>query len=147
MSARPIFYLTGGDPLARPDFFKILSYLHKKNVPIKIMGNPHRLSHEIIKLLRAHVGVESYQLSLDGLENKHDWCCGKGSFKKTTDAIKLLKHCDMPVIVMFTLTQENVCDLPAVFELCCKLEVTKFAFARFAPQVQFDSRAARPDGN
>ncbi|MCR4292440.1 MAG: radical SAM protein [Candidatus Kuenenia sp.] len=137
--ARPMFYLTGGDPLARPDFFKILSYLHKKSVPVQMMGNAHGLSDEIIGLLKCH-GVKSYQLSLDGMKNKHDWCRGKGSFKKTVDAIKLLKKNDMPVVIMFTLTQENACDLAAVFELCCKLEVTKFAFARFSPQVEPDSK-------
>jgi radical SAM/SPASM domain protein of ACGX system len=137
--ARPMFYLTGGDPLARPDFFEILSYLHKKSVPTKIMGNSHKLSHETIRLLRCH-GVESYQLSLDGMENKHDRCRGKGSFKKTVDAIKLLKKCGMPVVVMYTLSQENACDLAAVFELCCKLEVTTFGFARFSPQVEPDSK-------
>ncbi len=125
-------------PLARPDFFEILSYIHKKSVPTKIMGNSHKLSHETIRLLRCR-GVESYQLSLDGMENKHDRCRGKGSFRKTVDAIKLLNECGMPVVVMFTLTKENACDLPDVFELCCELEVATFAFARYAPQVETDS--------
>ena len=137
-----MFYLTGGDPLARPDFFDIISYLHSKYVPMKMMGTPHRLSREIIQNLQKF-GVKNYQLSLDGLESKHDWFRGTGSFGKTINAIKLLKDCSMPVVVMFTLSKKNIKDLPAVFDLCCNLGVDTFAFARFAPQVNSDNKLGK----
>jgi len=34
------FYITGGDPILHPDFWRLLEQLHEKNIPFTIMENP-----------------------------------------------------------------------------------------------------------
>lgn len=130
--ANPVFYITGGDPLARPDLHSILSYLYSRHIPVKLMGNPELLSEQLIIDLK-RLRVRSYQVSMDGTEVTHDWFRGAGSFKETIRAIELLKKCNLRTVVMYTLSRLNSCDLVEVFELTCRLGVDVFAFARFAP--------------
>ena len=35
----PYFYLTGGDPILHPDFWRLLELFHEHDVPFTIMGN------------------------------------------------------------------------------------------------------------
>ena len=35
----PYFYITGGDPILHPDFWKLLSLMKEHNVPFTILGS------------------------------------------------------------------------------------------------------------
>ncbi len=68
----PYFYITGGDPILHPDFWKLMVLLKSKNIPFTLMGNPFHLDDEICRMLKV-CGCEKYQMSLDGMEKTHDW--------------------------------------------------------------------------
>lgn len=40
----PYFYITGGDPILHPDFWRLLELIHSKDIPFTILGNPFPLT-------------------------------------------------------------------------------------------------------
>jgi len=136
LDAVPSIAFTGGDPLLRGDFFLILDAVnrearrsHFNKVNIDVMGNPFHLNAESARKLREE-GVGRYQISIDGLREKHDVIRMKGSFDKSLASIKVLKNAGIKVHVMFTLSRLNVNDFPAVVKLLVDYEVDAFSFAR-----------------
>ena len=49
----PYFYITGGDPIIHPDFWKLLALLKSKNIPFTLMGNPFHLDDNVCRMPRA----------------------------------------------------------------------------------------------
>lgn len=84
----PYFYVTGGDPILHPDFWRLLELLHDDGIPFTILGNPFHLNDQICRELKAY-GCEKYQLSIDGLRETHDWFRKPGSDKAIPDTGKL----------------------------------------------------------
>ncbi|MCL6500999.1 MAG: radical SAM protein, partial [Candidatus Pacearchaeota archaeon] len=123
---------TGGNPLLNKNIFKLIDYANKKGIFVGLMGNPYYLSLKIAKKLK-QLGVQRYQLSLDGLEKTHDMLRKKGSFKATVHALKILKKAKIPSVVMFTLSKLNKNELiPLIRFLNNKVDI--FDFARLVPE-------------
>jgi radical SAM/SPASM domain protein of ACGX system len=128
-------HFTGGDPLLYPHFFKLLSYA-RSQIPemiIGILGNPELLTEGVIENLKEE-GVYSYQMSLDGLKNTHDYFRYSGSFEKTLEKIKLLKKYDMRTVIMNTVSKVNMREIPGLVDLVAEeIGVELFGFHRFVP--------------
>jgi radical SAM/SPASM domain protein of ACGX system len=122
-------YFTGGDPLLRHDFFDILSYANNKGFLLGILGNPNHITLAIAKKLKS-LGIRHYQVSIDGMEETHDFFRKKGSFKKTLNALRILKKAGIETGVMFTLSRQNAEELIKVVNLVVGKEVDNFAFGR-----------------
>ncbi|MBI2472013.1 MAG: radical SAM protein [Planctomycetes bacterium] len=121
---------TGGDPLLRKDIFDLIVYARKKEIDVGILGNPNYLDYETTKKLK-DIGVSSYQVSIDGLEETHDRLRGrKGLFKDTIRAIHALENVGIRSVVMFTLSRENANELIGVIHTVAKEGVSIFDFAR-----------------
>lgn len=86
----PYFYITGGDPILHPHFWRLLNLLKERNIPFTIMGNPFHLTDEVCKQLKFY-GCHKYQLSLDGMRETHDWLRKPGSFDCTLEKISCMK--------------------------------------------------------
>lgn len=104
------FTITGGDPLLREDWPKLVSLLHKHKRKVGMMVNPETLTPENLKKLTDN-GIRHLQLSLDGRQNVHDKFRAKGSFFRTIGAIERLSDYGMSAHVMFTLFPENRLEL------------------------------------
>jgi len=137
LNANAFIAFTGGDPLLREDFFSILDFIrkeiHKRGMKfpiIDIMGNPFHLDLETAKNLKEK-GVRRYQISIDGVREKHDVLRKKGSFQDSLEAIEVLKKTGITTIVMFTLSKFNAVDFFSLVELLVRdCEIDIFAFAR-----------------
>ena len=82
--------ITGGEPLMRPDLEACGRMIYEKGFPWGIVTNGLALTQARYKSLLAS-GLRSMTISLDGLEENHDWMRGRqGSFKKATEAIKMV---------------------------------------------------------
>ena len=68
----PYFYITGGDPILHPDFWKLMDLLKEKQIPFTILGNPFHLTNDNLKRLK-ECGRYSDELSSDGMEKTHGW--------------------------------------------------------------------------
>lgn len=86
----PYFYITGGDPILHPDFWRLLALIKEHEIPFTILGNPFHLTDEICRKLKSY-GCQKYQLSLDGMKETHDWFRKSGSFDCTLEKINCIK--------------------------------------------------------
>jgi len=123
---------TGGDPLLRKDFFKILRYAKRKGFILGILGNPYHLDLTVANKLR-NFGISFYQISIDGLEKTHDKFRRRGSFKESLRALRVLKKIGIKTKVMFTVSKTNKNDLVKVMQLLAKEGVDIFSFSRLTP--------------
>lgn len=102
--------ITGGAPLIRNDWFKIVELIGRKNKNIVIMDIPEHVTPNNIKILK-ELNVSAYQVSIDGMQENHDIVRGKGSFEKTIESIDLLNQNGITIFVMYTVNNKNYNDL------------------------------------
>lgn len=128
----PYFYITGGDPILHPDFWRLLKLLKNKNIPFTILGNPFHLTDEVCKQLKEY-GCQKYQLSLDGMRETHDWFRKPGSFDCTLEKISCIKNAGIRSVVMTTVSGKNREEIPDLIDTVVKQGVDIFAFSRYCP--------------
>ncbi len=128
----PYIYLTGGDPILHPDFWKLLQLFKEDNTRFCIMGNPFHLTDEVCRHMK-EMGCVKYQLSLDGLEQTHDIFRKEGSFKTTLEKIPVIKNSGMWCAVMTTVSKTNMKEIPALIDLVANLGVDVYAIGRYCP--------------
>lgn len=122
------FFLTGGDPLLRRDWEDIVAELHRRGKEVRLMGNPDTLTEETVEKL-VDLGIRTFQLSLDGLQESHDYMRGQGSFELARRKIALLRAGGLDVNVMFTLFRQNSQDLiPLVDYVAMHTQASSFSF-------------------
>ena len=128
----PYFYITGGDPILHPDFWKLLELMKKQDIPFTILGNPFHLNDEVCRKLKAY-GCEKYQLSLDGMRETHDWFRKPGSFDITLEKIGCIKRAGMRAVIMTTVSGTNIDEIPELIDTVVAHKADVFAFARYCP--------------
>lgn len=128
----PYFYITGGDPILHKDFWKVLGLLKSRNIPFSILGNPFHLNDEVCNKLK-YFGCERYQLSIDGLRETHDAIRKPGSFDTTIEKIHCIHDADIRCIIMTTVSNTNIREIPGIIDLVVENHVDVFAFARYCP--------------
>lgn len=128
----PYIYLTGGDPILHPDFWRLLEMFRRQNVRFCIMGNPFHLTDEACRRMR-EFGCVKYQLSLDGLERTHDLFRKPGSFRATLAAVPIIRNAGMWCAVMSTVSKTNMNEIPALIDLVDELGVDVYAVGRYCP--------------
>lgn len=126
----PYFYITGGDPIIHPDFWKLLALLKSKNIPFTLMGNPFHLDDNVCRMLKT-CGCEKYQMSLDGIRETHDWFRKQGSFDITLEKIKCLNNTGIKSAIMSTVSKTNINEIPDIIDIVVKAKVKIFAFSRY----------------
>lgn len=128
----PYFYLTGGDPILHPDFWRLLELFHEHGVKFTIMGNPFHLNDLVCRELKRY-GCEKYQLSLDGLRETHDWFGKLGSFDCTLEKIGCINRADIRSVIMTTVSKQNRMEVPGIIDEVVKAGVNIFAFSHYVP--------------
>jgi MoaA/NifB/PqqE/SkfB family radical SAM enzyme len=128
----PHFYLTGGDPIMRPDIWRLLKTLKAKHIHFTIMGKPFRITAEVCKRLKC-CGCQKYQMSLDGMRETLDWFRKHGSSDATLEKIATIKEAGIRIVIMTTVSSKNISEIPDIIDAVVKFGADVFAFARFCP--------------
>ena len=82
--------ITGGEPLMRPDLEACGKMIYDKGFPWGMVTNGFALTPERYQRL-LQSGLRSMTVSLDGLEEDHDWMRGvPGSFRHASAAVKMI---------------------------------------------------------
>lgn len=117
--------LTGGEPLVKLDFFRLLEKLYENRQFFNygILTNGILLTEEKVKKLK-NLHVKYVQISLEGLESVNDSIRGIGTFKKITSAMKLLRKEGISASFSMTVSKKNIQDVPQVIKLGKELDVT-----------------------
>ncbi len=132
---RPIFVLTGGDPLKRPDIFSLIRAGAEAGLATNLSpsGTP-LLTHGV--LLRARdSGLRGISISLDGSgADIHDRFRGvPGSFRWSLDGAASSIALGLRLQINTTLTRHNLEDLPAIADLVGRLEAKRWAIFLLVP--------------
>ena len=128
----PYFYITGGDPILHPDFWKLLRLMKEHGIPFTIMGNPFHLNDDVCQRLKEY-GCQKYQLSIDGMRETHDWFRKPGSFDCTLEKIACIKNAGIRSVIMTTVSGTNIEEVPDIIDTVVAHKADVFAFARYCP--------------
>jgi radical SAM protein len=125
----PHLILTGGDPLARADLYKLIDEARRLGVGVSVTpAAAPALTRDAITRLKSH-GIDGLGLSLDGPDRQsHDSIRGvEGTFERTIAAIRWARELEMPVQVNTLAASETVDGIPAVYELLKELRIARWS--------------------
>lgn len=128
----PYFYITGGDPILHPEWWRLADQLHDLGIAYSLMGNPFHLTPDVCARLMS-TGCQKYQMSLDGLEPTHDWFRKPGSYRATMNAIGMLREADIRAVIMTTVSGVNIDQIPQLIDEVVAHHADVYAFARYCP--------------
>ena len=109
--------VTGGEPLMRPDLEACGRAIHDKGFAWGMVTNGYALTEERLAGLVAS-GMGSATVSLDGLQENHDWMRGRAhSFERASAAIRMLAaRGDVVFDVVTCVNRRNYAELPRIKE-------------------------------
>src|SRR5271167_1381470 len=134
----PVFVLTGGDPLKRPDIFELVQYATERNVRISLTpsATPLLTRDSIVRLKSA--GLAKLAVSLDGpTAAVHDAFRGlPGSYQLTLDAVRWAHETGLPVQINTIITRHNVAIVDEIIALLQTLDLTLWSVFFLVPTVR-----------
>lgn len=131
----PIFVLTGGDPLKRPDICELVEYASGRGVHTSMTPSATPLlTREAIAKLKAR-GLARLAVSLDGSTAAiHDaFRRVPGSYKCTLDAIRWARELGLPVQINTTITRRNLDDFDPMVRLLETLDIVLWSVFFLVP--------------
>ena len=126
--------LTGGEPLLRPDLSEIGHALRRRGVGWSMVTNGYlydRAMHS--RLMEA--GLGALTISLDGLEEEHDWMRGhRGSYQRTLNAIAIAaQERRINFDVVTCVNQRNLPQLQAIHDILVSFGVPQWRIFTIIP--------------
>jgi MoaA/NifB/PqqE/SkfB family radical SAM enzyme len=131
----PVFVLTGGDPIKRPDLFELIA--HARSVGVRVSLTPSAtplLTREVVIRLK-EAGLARLAVSMDGASAAtHDaWRGMSGSFARTLDAIRWANEVGLPVQINTTFSRRNIGEIDAIVALMESLRITLWSVFFLVP--------------
>ncbi len=131
----PVFVITGGDPLRRPDIFHLVEFATGIGVRTSLSpsATPLLTREALVELKRC--GLARLAVSLDGSSAAiHDSFRGvAGSYDRTLRAIGWARELDLSVQINTTVTRCNLSDIEAIAELLTTLDITLWSVFFLVP--------------
>lgn len=131
----PLFVLTGGDPLKRPDLMPIVQYSCRRGVHTSLTPSvtPLLVRDAIFNLKNA--GLMRLALSLDGSTAAlHEGFRGvSGAYSRTLEAVEWCHEAGLPVQINTTVSRRNLADLDSMLELLKSLRVVLWSVFFLVP--------------
>lgn len=131
----PVFVITGGDPLKRPDIYQLVGYATMRGVRISLTPSATPLlTRDAIAELKLR-GLARLAVSLDGsCAAVHDeFRRVPGSFHLTMDAIRSARELGLPVQINTTVTRRNLHDFDATARLLQTLDIALWSVFFLVP--------------
>lgn len=125
--------LTGGEPFLYPHLFEVLDLFEDNKVTFGILTNGTLLEEKIVEKLSQYRGLSFVQISIDGAKTTHEQIRGRGTFRKSLEATKLLRKYDITSMVSFTAHKANYKELKKVIKVVKKYRVDRFWTDRLIP--------------
>jgi radical SAM protein len=131
----PVFVLTGGDPIKRPDLFELIDYA--RSVEVRVSLTPSAtplLTREVVVRLKT-AGLARLAVSMDGASAEtHDAFRGmSGSFARTLDAVRWANEIGLPVQINTTFSRRNIAEIDDLVTLMDSLKITLWSVFFLVP--------------
>jgi heme d1 biosynthesis radical SAM protein NirJ len=122
----PVLILSGGEPLLRKDIFEITARAKDMGFYVGLSSNGTLIDSKIADRIAA-AGYDYVGISLDGIGETHDHFRRKaGAYRAALTGLRLLRDRGVKVGVRFTMTSDNVGELPALLDLVETEHFSKF---------------------
>lgn len=131
----PVFVLTGGDPIKRPDLFELIGHARKVGVRVSLTPSATPLlTREIVFQLK-EAGLARLAVSMDGASAAtHDAFRGmSGSFARTLDAVRWANEAGLPVQINTTFSRRNIGEIDAIVALMESLRIALWSVFFLVP--------------
>jgi heme b synthase len=110
--AKPIFVLSGGEPLFRPDIFDIARHASGAGLIVALATNGTLIDANVAHHIQAS-GVRRVSISLDGADTPtHDTFRGAGAFDKAIAGMNHLRALGVEYQINTTVARHNVGKMP-----------------------------------
>lgn len=124
----PVLLFSGGEPLLRHDLFDLMDYAGQKDLRIVLSTNGTLISEAAANRL-AELNLSYAGISLDGPQDLHDRFRGvAGSFDATLRGIENCRRAEIRTGLRFTMTRENIEQVPEVFRIAKGAGVGRICF-------------------
>ncbi|MCH5179735.1 MAG: radical SAM protein [Erysipelotrichales bacterium] len=110
------FSFSGGEFFTHPAAYELIDYCLLKNVRISILTNALQINIPFFEKVK-NKELISFQISIDGLKEKHDMRRGKGSFEKTIANVKQLHKLGFYLSAKTVLDENNYTDIVDIFQM------------------------------
>ena len=129
----PALSFSGGEPLARKDFFEIAAYAKKRVGYLSIASNGTLITRDHAKKIK-DVGIDYVEISLDGATPAiHDSFRGiPGAFEKTMNGLNNCLEAELDTCIATVLYRDNVNELNKLIGLSKQLD-TRFMHFNYIP--------------
>ncbi|GIK56257.1 MAG: radical SAM protein [Chloroflexi bacterium] len=118
---QPIFVLSGGEPLFRPDIFDIARHAADAGLIVALATNGTLVTADIARRIKES-GIRRVSISFDGADAPtHDIFRGPGAFKKALTGIFHLREVDIPYQINTTVAKHNVHQMPETLALAKRI--------------------------
>jgi radical SAM protein with 4Fe4S-binding SPASM domain len=119
---KPVFIISGGDPLLRGDIFEVAKYASGQGLRVVMSPSGSNITAEVIEEMKAS-GVKMISLSLDGSSPMvHDgFRQVEGAFDLAMHNMALAREKQMPFRINTTVTRHNLADLPNILKLAVEV--------------------------
>lgn len=130
-------YINGGEPLLHPDIIKIYEYAQSKGFEISLSTNGLNVSEELLMLLR-QFEPRLFQVSIDGLEKKHDMIRNtpnsfRNAIQTLKSAMRLFNDIPTTIIMATTLMRDNKNEINNLYDLATEIGVDTYALIPLIP--------------
>jgi heme b synthase len=115
---QPVFVLSGGEPLFRPDIYEIARYASDAGLPVALATNGTLIDDRVAQRIKDS-GVRRVSISFDGADAPtHDAFRGlPGSFEAAIRGFKALQNVGLPVQINTTVAKHNQQQLEDVLTM------------------------------
>jgi len=129
----PALSFSGGEPLARRDFFELAAYAKKHIGYVSIASNGTLITKDNAKRIK-DVKVDYVEISIDGATPQvHDeFRCVQGAFERAMEGVKNCTEEGIDTCIATVLHRDNVAELDKLIELTKKLDV-RFMHFNYIP--------------
>ena len=118
---RPIFVLSGGEPLFRPDIYDIARYATDAGLIVALASNGTLITAAVAQKIKDS-GVKRVSISLDGADAPtHDVFRGPGAFDASMKGIEHLHDIGVPYQINTTVARHNVHQMPQTLAMAKKI--------------------------
>lgn len=134
-----VIWLTGGEPLVHPDFWKFIDFLQKKkdtgsHLSVYVLTNGTLVNEECVRQLESYSVLTDVQVSLDGTSKSvHEAIRGKGTYEKTMKALKRLVSSRLTTHIHMVVTKKNLNEAYTLPDLGLELGVNILTITRLVP--------------
>jgi len=130
------FSLTGGEPLAHPEFFEIGGRARELGFLVRVKSNGHALRGKLARRLKDEIDPFVVEVSLHGASGEtHDRQTRvPGSFERLMGNLRIMKEAGLRVQLNSTLTAWNEGELEQMFALADGLGLRLQVDARVTPR-------------